>query len=214
MGRSGKHPSRRVETLAGVAVVAAAGFATTAVATGTRASAHFDRKLAPRLAPRPRTRRRRIAEAMSPVGKWYVILPAGVLGGALLARDRTRRVAGATIAVSPIIAFVLAKLFDHLLPQPPVPAGHWRESNKPVFPSGHAMMSMSVAPTAAYVLSREQLAHLPSSMAAAVLFSLVHPALKLAVRKHWPTDAIGGVAAGVAISAACCAAYEHLRDSR
>ena len=204
--------SRRARELAVVSAVSATTFAGVAIATATRASARVDRRLSPRLAPKPRSRGRRIAESLSPVGKWYTLVPAAVIGGAALARDPSRRAAGATIAASSIIATLIAKAFDHVLPQPPVPANHRHKPNKPVFPSGHALLSTSVASTAAYVLNRESLIDAAPAAIAAAAFSVGNPAIKLAVQKHWLTDAIGGVVAGVAIAAACCATYEQLRD--
>lgn len=197
--------------LAAVGTVAAVTFAGVAAATGTRASAHVDRQLSPRLALRPRSRLRRVAESLSPVGKWYTITSAAVVGGALIARDPERRLAAGTIAASSIVATLLAMSFDRMVPQPPVPANHRHEPRKAVFPSGHALVATSVSSTAAYVLSRERMVDVRAATLAATAFSLANPALKLAVRKHWLSDVVGGVAAGVAVAAACCAVYEQLK---
>jgi membrane-associated phospholipid phosphatase len=204
--------SSRARDLSAVSAVAAATFAGIAFATATRGSARVDRAASPRLALRPRSRARRIAQSLSPVGKWYTVTSAATLGGALMAREPKRRVAGGTIAASSIAATLLSKAFDHILPQPPVPANHRHEPRKAVFPSGHGLLATSVSSTAAYVLSREALLDSRAAAVGAIVFSLANPALKLAVRKHWLTDAVGGVAAGVAVAAACCAAYERLRE--
>jgi membrane-associated phospholipid phosphatase len=201
----------RASKLGAVSAVAAASFAAVTWASASRATAHFDRTLAPRLALRPRTRRRKLAEQLAPIGKWYSIVPAAVVAGAVVARVAERPAAGATIIASATSA-LLAKVFDHLLPQPPVPANHRHEPQKAVFPSGHAMVGTAVSLTTAYVVSRERLASGAAAFPAAIVFSLGNPALKLAVRKHWPTDAIGGLAAGLAVAAACCAVYEAVRD--
>jgi membrane-associated phospholipid phosphatase len=201
----------RARVLAGVSATAAASFAAVTWATASRASAHIDRTLAPRLALRPRSRRRKVAEKLAPIGKWYSIVPAAFVARAVVARASKRPAAGATIIASAASA-LLAKAFDHLLPQPPVPANHRHEPDKAVFPSGHAMVGTAVSLTTAYVLSREGMASGAATFPPAIAFSLSNPALKLAVQKHWPTDAIGGVAAGLAVAAACCALYERLRD--
>jgi len=74
------------------------------------------------------------------------------------------------------------------------------------------MIGTSAALTAAYVLSREGLINAAAAVPTAAAFSIANPALKLAVRKHWPTDVLGGLASGVAVAAACCAVYERMRD--
>jgi hypothetical protein len=72
------------------------------------------------------------------------------------------------------------------------------------------MVPTSASLTTAYVLMREGLAAPAATVPAAIAFSLANPALKLAVRKHWATDVLGGLTAGVAVAAGCCAVYEHL----
>jgi membrane-associated phospholipid phosphatase len=201
----------RAVKLGAVSAVASASFAATAWATATRTSAHFDRAAAPRIALRPRSRRRRVAESLSPIGKWYSVVSAAFLGGVVVARVSDRPIAGATIAASATSA-LLAKVFDRTLPQPPVPANHRHKPRKAVFPSGHAMVGTAVSMTAAYVMSRERLVKPAAIFPAAIAFSLGNPAAKLAVRKHWPSDVAGGLTAGVAVAAACCAVYELLRD--
>lgn len=203
---------RRAHELAGVSALAAGTFGAIAWATASRASAHVDRAMAPRLAARPRSRARRVAERLSPIGKWYAVGPAAAAAGALIARSSGRTSAGTTIVASSVASTLLSVAFDHLLPQPPVPQNHRHEPNKAVFPSGHALLATSTALTTAYVMSRERLAGLPAVMPAAVAFSLANPALKVAVRKHWPTDALGGLVAGIAVAAGCCAVYELFRD--
>jgi membrane-associated phospholipid phosphatase len=202
---------RRARELGAWSAVATALFGATALLSATRASAHADRMAAPRLALRPRSRARRVAERLSVVGKWYTLVPAGVVAGAAVGVARRSAAAGVPIAASAISAAVLAKVFDRVLPQPPVPANHRHEPHKAVFPSGHGLLGTATSLTAAYISSREELADGAIAIPIAALFSLANPALKLGVRKHWPTDAIGGVAAGVAIAAACCAIYEALR---
>lgn len=198
--------------LLGAALVASAGFAGAAIASASRASAHLDRRLEPRLAFRPRSRARRLAEVASPAGKWYVLGPVAVVAGASIARRRRRRVAGTTIAASGVASAALSLAFDRILPQPPVPAGHRSEPNKPIFPSGHAFVSTAIALTAAYVAIEEDL--LPRSVALplAAVLPLGNTALKLGARKHWVSDALGGIAAGISLAAICCAAYELSRD--
>lgn len=201
---------RRAQNLSIIAAGAAAAFGATAVASATRASAHIDRKLEPKIAFPARSRRQRAHDLLSPVGKWYTLMPAAIVAGALLARQRERRAAGVAIAASGILATVLGKACDELLPQPPVPTGHRDEPRKPVFPSGHTLISSGTAMTAGYVLSREQLVGAGPAAVVAGAFIAANTMLKLGARKHWMSDAAGGLAAGIAIAAGTCAVYEKM----
>jgi hypothetical protein len=203
---------RRAQNLSIVAAGAAAAFAATAVASATRASAHIDRKLSPRIAARARSRGRRAHDVLSPVGKWYTLMPAAIVAGAVLARRREYRAAGVALAASGIVATVVAKACDVLLPQPPVPAGHRDEPRKAVFPSGHALISSATSATACYVLSRERIVNTAPAAVVASGFVVVNTAVKLGARKHWMSDAVGGLAAGLAIAAGICAVYESMRE--
>src|SRR4051794_32609168 len=91
---------RRAQTLSMVAAGAAAAFGATAVATATRASAHVDRKVAPKIAFRARTSGRRAHDVLSPVGKWHTLMPAAIVAGAVLASRRQHRAAGVGLAAS------------------------------------------------------------------------------------------------------------------
>lgn len=203
---------RNVPALLTVAGTSAAGFALAATASATRASAHVDRKLEPKIAFRSRSRLRKLADLGSPAGKWYTLGPASVVVGASLVRDPGRRAAGLTIAGCGVAAALLSLAFDDLLPQPPVPTGHRDEPDKPVFPSGHSFVSTAIALTTAYVLSEERIASPRIAAPLAAALPIANTALKLGARNHWMSDALGGVAGGVALAALCCAAYEIARD--
>jgi hypothetical protein len=204
--------ARRVRPLLTLAGASSAVFALVATASGTRASAHLDRKLEPRIAFRPRSRARRLADAASPAGKWYTLATATTLIGTWLATQHGRRVGGAIIATSGIAGAGLTLAFDRVMPQPPVSTGHRDEPNKPTFPSGHAFMSTVTSLTTAYVFTRE--GFLPPRVAVplAAMLPIANTTLKLGARKHWASDAAGGVVGGVAVAALCCAAYETLSD--
>ncbi len=115
-------------------------------------------------------------------------------------------VAAATIAAG------AARLFDDVLPQPPAPPGH-RSRHKPVFPSGHAFGTGSVAMTAAYILEREGLILPGSAVALALGVPLLSAGGKLVEEKHWGSDVLGGLLAAVMLSSACVTAYELAGDA-
>jgi membrane-associated phospholipid phosphatase len=201
---------RKDQALMGISATATAAFGVVALASATRRSAHVDRTLAPRMAFRSQSRGRKLANRISPAGKWYVIVPvASALGAMVALSDRRRRSAGVAIVASAVSATLLGKLFDATIPQPPVPAGHRGEPRKAVFPSGHGLISSAASLTSAYVLVREDLASPFAALPFAVLFPLVNTGMKLGAKKHWPSDALGGLVAGLAISAGCCAVYER-----
>jgi membrane-associated phospholipid phosphatase len=201
-----------VPTLLSVAGASSAAFALVATASSTRASAHLDRTLEPRIAFRPRSRARRLADVASPAGKWYTLATATALIGTWLATRHGRRVGGAIVATSGLAAAGLTLAFDRVIPQPPVAAGHRDEPNKPSFPSGHAFMSTATALTTAYVLTREHLVQPRVAFPIAALLPIANTTLKLGARKHWASDAAGGIVGGLAVAALCCAAYESLSD--
>jgi hypothetical protein len=73
-------------------------------------------------------------------------------------------------------------------------------------------MSTVTAFTTAYVLTQERLVRPRVAVPFAALLPIVNTTLKLGVRKHWASDALGGVAGGIAVAALCCAVYEALSD--
>ena len=198
--------------LLSVAAGSSAAFALVASASATRVAAPADRKIEPRIAFRPGSRARRLADLASPVGKWYTLATASTLLGAWLAVRHGRRVGGAAIAASGLVGAGLSFVFDAVIPQPPVPTGHRDEPRKPVFPSGHAFMSTATASTAAYVLTREGFGRPQVVVPLAALLPIANTGLKLGARKHWASDVTGGVVGGFALAAFCCAAYEALSE--
>jgi membrane-associated phospholipid phosphatase len=156
---------------------------------------------------------RETAEKVSPIGKWWTYVPAAALTGTYVfarrgeERDDQSRVAGmVTIIAAAAIAASVNHLFDDLLPQPPPPPG--RPPDHPVFPSGHAFGTMSVAMTAAYVLSREELAHAAVVLPIALIVPVVSSAARMIEEKHWVSDVIGGYLAAMGLSFAAVSVYE------
>jgi membrane-associated phospholipid phosphatase len=105
------------------------------------------------------------------------------------------------------VATALNPAFDRWLPQPPAPPGH-RSRRKPVFPSGHAFGPGAVGLTTAYVLAREGLARPGTALATALAVPLATAGGRVLVEKHWASDVLGGYLGGIAVAAACLAAYE------
>jgi membrane-associated phospholipid phosphatase len=193
---------------------AAAGFALVARAVARRETAPVDAQVHEQTAVEPGHPVREAAEAIAPVGKWWTYLPAALLaGGYVLARrseegEGRSRVAGmAAIVGAACIAALVNKQFDELLPQPPAPPGR-PSPDHPVFPSGHAFGTLTVALAAAYVISREELAAAAIVFPTATVIPILSSVARLMEEKHWISDIGGGYLAAITLASLSAAAYE------
>ncbi|HVG44012.1 MAG TPA: phosphatase PAP2 family protein, partial [Longimicrobium sp.] len=66
----------------------------------------------------------------------------------------------------------------------------------------------AVSLATAYVLTREQLARPGIAFPAALAIPAVTAGARMLQEKHWASDVLGGYLGGVAVAAACVAAYE------
>ena len=207
--------------LGGVAAGAAAGFGMLAAAVARRDTAQADEAVRKRTAAPRGHPARRVAQAAAPVGKWWTYIPAALGASAyLLAADgprgdrgsRSRRAGAGAVLLAGTVATALNPTFDHVLPQPPAPPGH-PSRRKPVFPSGHAFGPGAVAFSAAYVLVREKLARPGTALPVAALLPLATAGGRVLQEKHWASDVLGGYLGGLALAAACAAAYEAVRET-
>ena len=212
--------ARRAIALGAAAAVASAGFGALAVAVARRDTASADHAARRRTAARRGHPARKAAKALSPAGKWWTYIPGAVASAVYLlkaspttARDeaRSRRTGAGAVFLAGVVATALNPTFDRLLPQPPAPPGH-RSRRKAVFPSGHAFGPSAVSLATAYVLSRERLARPRWAFPAALAVPAVTAGARMMQEKHWASDLLGGLLAGVAVAAACTAAYEAARE--
>ena len=223
--RSGRASERRGSdggrtlALAAAATVAAVGFGALAAAVARRDTARADEKVRRRTAPRRGNPARKVADAISPAGKWWTYIPAALAASAyVLNADeasgdgaaRSRRAGAGAITLASVVATGLTHAFDRWLPQPPAPPGR-KSRRKPVFPSGHAFGPTAVGLSAAYVLAREGLARPGVAIPAALAVPAVTAGGRLIDEKHWASDIVGGYLGGFALAAACLAAYEAAR---
>jgi hypothetical protein len=204
----------RAPLLFATSIAAAAGFALIARAVARRDTAAVDHEVHEQTAIQPGHPVRKAAEAAGPIGKWWTYVPAAVLTGVYVVASREEkdelpsRVLGTVaIVATAAIAAALGEAFDDLLPQPPAPPGR-PSPNHPVFPSGHAFGTSSVALAAAYVLAREGCAHPLLGFPAAMVIPVVSSVARLVEEKHWISDILGGHLAAIALSALMLGAYE------
>ena len=209
----------RALALGAVAAAAAAGFGALAAAVARRDTAAVDHRVRKRAAAPARHPARRVAGAISPAGKWWTYIPTALAGAAWVLSAphererggrRSRRAGAGAVLLAGTVAPALNPAFDRLLTQPPAPPGH-RSRRKPVFPSGHAFGPGAVALSTAYVAAREGIARPGVTLPAAVAVPLVLSGGRVLEEKHWASDVLGGCLGGVAVAAACLAAYEAVR---
>ncbi len=214
--------SRRALVLAGIAAAAAAGFGALAAAVARRDTARADEKVRKRTSPRRGHPARKAADAISPAGKWWTYVPAALAASAYVARAdgasgddaaRSRRAGAGAITLAGVVATALNHAFDRVLPQPPAPPGR-PSRRKPVFPSGHAFGPTAVGLSAAYVLVREGIARPEVALPAALAVPVVTAGGRMVEEKHWASDVAGGFLGGIALAAACAAAYEAARGDQ
>lgn len=198
-------------------VTAAAAFAAIARAVAKRKTAAIDEEVHERTAVRDERPSKRVLEAIAPVGKWWAYVPVAALVAAGVAtaddedRSRRSRIAGTvSIVTAAAGAAILNECFEDLLPQPPAPPGR-PSPNHPVFPSGHAFGTATVAITATYVLGREAIASPWIAAPLAATFPIVTAVARIMEEKHWITDICGGYLAAVAVSSLPLAIYEITR---
>jgi len=151
------------------------------------------------------------AALVGPIGKEWLHIPASVvLGGYLYSRGAGKR------AFVPLIASIgsdaASRLFDRLPPNRRPPPGHPKQ-NKPSFPSGHANETTAVSFTGAYVLIGEGHVAAGPAFALALLLSVVSPAGRMYLDRHWASDVVAGWCLGIAIAAGCAAIYETARSN-
>jgi membrane-associated phospholipid phosphatase len=147
------------------------------------------------------------AEAAAPIGKWWTYVPAAVIAGGYVLAKRHQVSGAAAIGIAAVAAALINKRFDDLLDQPPAPPGR-DTPDHPVFPSGHAFGTSSVALTAAYVLSREGLVPALVAFPVALALPAASSAARLMEEKHWISDIIGGVLAATSLASLALACYE------
>jgi membrane-associated phospholipid phosphatase len=203
-------PSNYASLLTIIGIGAGTAFALIARAVARRKTAAVDHDVHGRVAIDPEHPVRRAAEAAAPIGKWWAYVPAAALTGGYVVASRRRAsslIGSASILGAAGIAYGLSKAFDDVLPQPPAPPGRDTRDH-PVFPSGHAFGTTSVALAAAYVLWREELAPAPFAFPAALAIPVASSVGRLVEEKHWISDIAGGFLAAIAVASLTSAAYE------
>jgi undecaprenyl-diphosphatase len=157
----------------------------------------------------PKRRRRLtklVADAVGPLGKPWVHGPVSLAIAAVLWRRGSRAGAGAVV-LSSAASGTLSKIFDYALPHRSPPPGRHSPST-PSFPSGHSLETAAVSLTAAYILTRERVAHPLLVIPAALTVPLSSGIGRLYMDRHWMSDVLAGWLGGITVAALSAAAYE------
>lgn len=140
------------------------------------------------------------------LGTNVTLIPAILLAAIWLDRWRRRRDLAVHLIVVELGSYtanpILKFLFSRDRPDLWEKRGQFAWSS---YPSGHAIASVAVLLTVAWLLWRERGWRWPWGVAAALLLVSLYSRLYLGV--HWPSDVIGGVLVGVVWLGATIAAY-------
>lgn len=77
------------------------------------------------------------------------------------------------------------------------------------FPSGHTLETAAVALTAGHVLWREGMADARIAFPIATMIPMLEGVGRLYLDRHWTTDVIAGLLAGITVASICVSGYEQ-----
>jgi undecaprenyl-diphosphatase len=211
----------RVASALAAAAIAALGFLAIAlVVAGGEASAFDERVLLAFREPADRDDPigpppvEEIARDITGLGGMAVLtgLTLAVVGGFALRRKwHLALYVALAVAGGTLVSSMLKELFDR--PRPDLVA-HGQEVYSASFPSGHSMLSAVTFLTLGALLAGAQTTRTMRGyvLAIAILLTLAVGASRVYLGVHWPTDVIGGWAAGTAWALACWALARRLRQ--
>jgi len=160
-----------------------------------------------------RSRTKRNAESLGPIGKAWLHLP--ITGGvaAYLLLKKKGADSAVTVLTSALAASAASDAAEKFLPRRHAPWGRF-SLTEPSFPSGHALRASTVSLVTAYVLVRENVGNREIYVPVALSIPLVTALHALYLDRHWATDIIGGWLGAAALGSACAAGYEVAQARR
>ena len=191
--------------LAGVSGIAATAFGVLASRTRQPRSILGDLRLRSRI-PRYGKKAKKVAMPFGSLGKEWSALSMAAATSATLLRKNRHAAAAATLGAT-FASIAASHIFDAVLPQKTPPPGR-RAPTDPHFPSGHALHSTTILAIAAWVLSREGLAHKKAIAASAGMLAFSLGFDRLMHDRHWTSDVVAGWLAAISIAALAAAGYE------
>ncbi len=142
------------------------------------------------------------------LGNWKVLIGAvGVLGGVSWWRGRPRWGTALTVALATASAGVLDKVLKALITRPRPLAPLYPEPGY-AYPSGHVMLAMAFFGMSAWLVLRSGAARgwKVLSLAGGALAVVLVSVSRVYLGVHWPSDVLGGFAAGAGWLSLCLAA--------
>jgi membrane-associated phospholipid phosphatase len=144
----------------------------------------------------------KFSELFAFIGSWIVMLPLAVLSVALLLGTGRRRAAllvGLSMTMEAILNPLLKSLFGLPRPGDDLALAHVSGYG---FPSGHAMAAAALSVSLALVA--RQTRWWRPALIAAVVWTMLMGLSRVYLGVHWPSDVVGGWAAGVALTLGVC----------
>jgi undecaprenyl-diphosphatase len=206
MARPRRKPRISPLPLLATAAASAAGFGTTATLVKHHKTSWSDGHLRRHFPKRRKRTTEAIARTLGYTGKPYVHGIAAALVEHYFSHHDARD-AGRAVSLASTLAATASKTFDWVLHKRLAPPGR-HSVTEPSFPSGHTLETAAVALTIAYVAWREGKVDAYLAFPAALAVPLASGVGRLYLDRHWVTDVIGGLFAGVSIAALCAAGYE------
>lgn len=201
--------ARRAVPLAATAAASAAGFATVTTLVTKRRTRGFDHRVRKDVGTRHSPEAKAIVTALGYTGKSWVHGPAASLI-AWYVEHRGSLDGSRAINLASTLATTVSKTCDWALRhREPPPGRHKRKEQS--YPSGHTLETAAVALVCAYVLWREGLADPRVAFPVASAIPLLEGAGRIFLDRHWTTDVVGGLLAGISVAAVCATGYEARR---
>ena len=120
-----------------------------------------------------------------------------------IARQLERRgePAAQTVPASAVAAWAAFHILKSLVPRQRPSSSQGESNDDRSFPSGHATAAAAVALSATYLWLRHDDARRKLILSAAIGAPTLIGASRVLLGKHWPSDIVGGLAAGAAVAA-------------
>lgn len=210
------HPRRKPRIsplpLLATAAAGAAGFGATATLVKRHKTSWKDGRLRRHFPKRRNRVTATVVRTLGYTGKPYVHGIVAALIAHYLSQHAARE-AGRAVNLASTLAATTSKTLDWVIEKRFPPPGR-HSVTEPSFPSGHTLETAAVALTTAYVVWREGKGDAWIAFPIAIAVPLASGAGRLYLDRHWATDILGGLCAGISIAAVCAAGYELRMQSR